>query len=268
MTFSSKDSSFRSVAQGFIFKKKCVNKYEVDREKKFIYTKCRKPMKSPRDRKLHGLSESGAKLVVRRFGREGPVKQERSTGSTDPRVGVRNTPNSDTDTVLDIGTSVEDGDPISGLTVVDIQLSYRALGSGFAKSLQSSRDTRDGEKGAWGAEVGLGADAVNRNTVGNPFLYVGNHTLCLAVVCAVKVVVVNVTLGEGIGLVGSVESGRDEALTEDVVEDTGSEATLLVKDFVYNIPGVDLAGISTNEFLDVVNHDLFELGLVTDLSDP
>jgi hypothetical protein len=81
-------------------------------------------------------------------------------------------------------------------------------------------------------------------------------------------VVVDVALSSGVSLLGSLESNADKVLTEDVVEDAGTEATVLLEHLVDDVPGVDLALEVSHDAADVVLHDSGQGGLVPDGADP
>ena len=75
----------------------------------------------------------------------------------------------------------------------------------------------------------LGANAIDGNTSGDPLLDLGGKTSELGVGGRVKVVVVDVTLSSRVYCLGCLESDTDKVLTEDVVEDTGAKATVLLE---------------------------------------
>ena len=211
------------------------------------------------------LSKSGAEAVVRLLGLEAAVEKQRSGSSADPRVSVANTPDGNTNTVLNIQASSDSSLVVSGSTTLDVKLSHGALGSRLAEKLESSGVVGDGPAAG---QVGLGTNTVNGNTGGNPLLDVASHGLGLSVAGAVEVVVVDVELGLWVGGLGSSESGGDKVLTENVVEDGRAERTVFVEDLVDYVPSIDLAGVGAHELLDVSNHDFLELSLVGDGRDP
>jgi hypothetical protein len=116
--------------------------------------------------------------------------------------------------------------------------------------------------------VGLRADTVDGDTGGPPRLDVLDHGLGLGVVGRVEVVVVDVQLGSGVSLAGGLEGDLDEVLAEDVVEDGGAEAAVLLEHLVDDVPGVDLALVLGQELGDVVLHDAGQGGLVLDGRNP
>ena len=82
----------------------------------------------------------------------------------------------------------------------------------------------------------MGADTVNWDSRGDPFVDVSDHARGdLRVVRDVEIVIVDVELSVGVGSTGSLEGSGDEALTEDVVEDGGAEATIFSEDLVDDV---------------------------------
>ena len=114
----------------------------------------------------------------------------------------------------------------------------------------------------------LAANAVNGNASGAPFLDVLDHTLGLAVVGNIKVVIVDVELGGGVGGTSSLEGNADVVLADDLHPVALTESTILVEDLVGDVPCVDLALVAANDGLDVVLHDRDQGGLVVDVGDP
>ena len=81
-------------------------------------------------------------------------------------------------------------------------------------------------------------------------------------------VVVDVTLRAGVGSLGRLKGNADKVLAEDVVEDAGPEATVLLKHLVDDVPGVDLALEVAHDLADVVLHHRRQGSLVVDLGYP
>lgn len=81
-------------------------------------------------------------------------------------------------------------------------------------------------------------------------------------------VVVDVTLSLGVSLLGRLEGDPDKVLTKDVVEDAGTEATVLLEHLVDDVPSVDLALEVAHHTLDVVLHDGGQGSLVPNLRNP
>lgn len=102
--------------------------------------------------------------------------------------------------------------------------------------------------------MGLGANTINRDPLGNPSLDIANHGLRLCIRCGVEtshcqnytaasglsnlLVVVDVQLRCGIRLLCCLESNPDKGLTKDVVEHTRTEVTVLCKE------SLDAKGVS------------------------
>jgi hypothetical protein len=78
-------------------------------------------------------------------------------------------------------------------------------------------------------------NAIDGDTSGDPLLNLGGKTGELGVGGAVEVVVVDVELSIGSGLLGSVESDADELLTQDLGEDGLTESTVLGEDLVDDV---------------------------------
>lgn len=172
-----------------------------------------------------------AKVVVSSLGLEVGVEQERR-GLLPPAVLVADTPDGDTDAVLEVNASVDGGLVVGGRGTGDVELGDGALADDGAEVLQGSGVLRDGPAAA---QVRLGANTVDGNASGDPLLDLGDHALGLSVVGGVEVVVVDVELSVGVGGTGSLEGSGDEALTEDVVEHGGAEATIFGEDLVDDV---------------------------------
>ena len=78
-------------------------------------------------------------------------------------------------------------------------------------------------------------NAIDGDTSGDPLLDLGGEAGKLGVGGAVEVVVVNVELGVGGGLLSSVESDADELLAQDLGEDGVTEGTVLGEDLVDDV---------------------------------
>lgn len=78
-------------------------------------------------------------------------------------------------------------------------------------------------------------NAIDGDTSGDPLLDLSGEAGKLGVGGAVEVVIVNVELGVGGGLLSSVESDADELLTQDLGEDGVTEGTVLSEDFVDDV---------------------------------
>jgi hypothetical protein len=83
-----------------------------------------------------------------------------------PAVAVRDTPDGDTDALLDVEASVGDGDVVVGTSALDVELGDGdLLDVGASKSLESSRDTRSRVPATGTGQVSLSANAINGNTL-------------------------------------------------------------------------------------------------------
>jgi hypothetical protein len=129
---------------------------------------------------IHGMVEGKGRclravdgvedLSVGRLGLVAGVEQERVTLGP-PGVVVTDTPHGDTNAVLLVHASLDDVGPIGGRSVLDVDLSHGALGSGTAKSSHSS----DRVGTLTGSQVGLRTNTVNGNAGGDPLLDVADH---------------------------------------------------------------------------------------------
>ena len=103
---------------------------------------------------------------------------------------------------------------------------------------------------------GGGTNAVNGDACCDPFLDVGDYACGdFGVAGGVEVVVVDVELRIGVGGSGSLEGDGDKVLAENIIEDRGAHATVLVEDLVHDVPSVDLALVAGNEGCHVVLED-------------
>lgn len=112
------------------------------------------------------------------------VEQKRVTLGP-PRIAVTNTPNGDTDTVVLSQAALDNVSPVRLLRILDVELSNRTLRGSSTESSKSSGHLRT----LAGLQVGLRADAVDRDTGGAPGLYVLDHGLSLGIGCGVEVCV-------------------------------------------------------------------------------
>lgn len=81
----------------------------------------------------------------------------------------------------------------------------------------------------------LAANAVNGNASGAPLLDVFDHTLGLAVVGNIDVVVVDVELGRGVSGTSGLEGNADVVLADDLHPVALPESTVLVEDLVGDV---------------------------------
>jgi hypothetical protein len=209
------------------------------------------------------LCQGGEHSVVGSLGVEVAVEQQ-GVALGPPGVVVTNTPKGDTDAVLLVQASLDNVGPVGLLGVLDVELGDGALWGSSAESSHGSRGlgTLSGDK------MGLGANAINGKTSSPPLLDVLDQALGLAVRGRVQVVVVDVQLGVGVGLAGSLECDPDKVLSKDVVVHTGTEATVLLEHLVDDVPGVNLALVAAHQCVDVVLHHRGQCGLVTNLRNP
>ena len=78
-------------------------------------------------------------------------------------------------------------------------------------------------------------NAIDGDTSGDPLLDLSGETGKLGVGGAVEVIIVDVKLGVGGGLLSSIESDADELLAQDLGEDRVTEGTVLSEDLVDDV---------------------------------
>jgi hypothetical protein len=167
---------------------------------------------------------------------------------------LTNPPARNTDTVLDVQARVLGLEVVGGRSTGNIELGDGTLGSSSAESLHGLLDVFD-------------------------------HTLSLAVVGNVKVVVVDVQLAGRVGRAGSLEGDADVVLADDIEPVALPEGSVLVEDLVHDVLGLlascgsfeeclcaypdeDLALVAAHDGLDVILHHGNQSVLVVDLGDP
>lgn len=151
-----------------------------------------------------------------------------------PRVLVRDTPDSNTDTLRNVKASLGNGSVVGSRGRADVELSDgNLLYTSGSHLLESSLDT----VGGTGVEMGLRTDTVNGDALGDPLLDVSDHTsLELGGVGVVNAVIVDVQLGVGVSSAGSAEGNANELLTQNLSEGRVlAEGTIPVEDLVEDI---------------------------------
>jgi hypothetical protein len=198
---------------------------------------------------------------------------------------VSDAPARDTNTVADVQARVLGLEVVGGRSTGNIELGDGTLGSSSAESPHGLLDTLGTGPAAAGGKVHLGADAVDGNAGGAPLLDVFDHTLSLAVVGNVKVVVVDVQLAGGVGRASSLEGNADVVLADDVEPVALPEGSVFVEDLVHHVLGLlafcrsfreplcaypdeDLALVAAHDGPDVSLHHGNQSVLVVDLGDP
>lgn len=117
--------------------------------------------------------------------------------------------------------------------------------------------------------MALGADTVNWNSRGNPFVDVSDHTRGnLRVVGDVEIVIVDVELSGRVGGASGAEGNANEVLAEHTAENAIPEFAVLGKDLVDNVPVKDLAFVVGHNAGYVVLDDGRQGVAVVDLADP
>jgi hypothetical protein len=174
--------------------------------------------------------QNAANSIVGRLSLETSIKHQRAVLGA-PAVLIANAPNRNTNTVLDIQTSLDNRLVITRARTRNIELRDGAL---LGDSAQRGKCGLDAS-GLAGAQVGLGADAVDGDAGGGPGFDLGGHAFGFAVRGAVEVVVVDVEFCGGVGGLGGFEGELDEGFAEDVVEDGGAEGAVFGEDLVDDV---------------------------------
>ena len=104
------------------------------------------------------------------------VEQQRVTRRP-PRVAVTNTPDGDTNTISLVQASLDHISLVRLLSILNVDLSQRTLGSSSAESGHGSR--RIGSLA--GGQVTLRTNTVDGDARGDPLLDVADHALCLRI---------------------------------------------------------------------------------------
>jgi hypothetical protein len=217
------------------------------------------------DNRLQSIDES----VVSSLGLVVAVVEKRVVRSS-PRVLVRDTPDSDADTLGDLETSVHDSEVIAGSGTSNVKLGDgNLLDVGSSKGLEGGGESRGWVPATGGSKMGLRTDTVDGDTLRHPFVDLLDHSAGkLSVVGVVEVVVVDVQLGGGISGASSAEGNTDEVLAEDSTKDAITERAVLSKDLVDNVPLEDLALVAGDHGLDVVLDNGGQSRSVADVLDP
>lgn len=196
--------------------------------------------------------------------------------SRNPRVLVRDTPDSDTNTSLNIHARANHASVSSSVSVqlllvsrsvhADIKLSVSNIDVELGEAVKNrgelgarrSRCVLSGS--ALAGHVSLKTNTVNAKTVGLDELGDANSTLSLGTT-VLKVVVVVVEFGSRVGSKSHAESNRNESFTNDAVENAVTVSSVLVESLVDDIPVRALALVTAHDSIDVVAHDRLQ-GLV------
>jgi hypothetical protein len=197
------------------------------------------------------------------------VKQERIIARS-PAVLIRNTPNSDADTLGNTNTPIDDSPVVTGRSTRDIKLSDGNLRDvGGSKRSQSSWDTRRWVPSTGSGQVSLCSDTIDGDTLRQPLVNVSNHTRCdLGVGSDIKIVVIDIEFGIWISGASSAESNTNEVLTENTAEDTVTEVSILSEDLVDDVPVGNLSFVAGDQCSNVVLNDRRQGVAVADCTDP
>jgi len=134
-----------------------------------------------------------------------------------------------------------------------------------------------GEGGKWGGEgwdgtvannqVSLSTNTMDGDTTADETVDQSNEVGELGA-RVVQVVIVKVQLCAGVGSSGGLEGNINELLAEKPVEDGVTECTVVLEDFVENVPVHDLALILGHDGGDVVLNDLGQGSSIGNVGDP
>lgn len=146
---------------------------------------------------------------------------------------ITNTPDGDTNALGRLEAALDNGDVVSGVVVLDIELRHGDL----LDVDSGERLDGVGERLALaGLEMALRADAVDGDAGLEPLGDVRDHALDeLGVVGPVEVVVVDVEHAGGVDGAGGLEGDAHKVLAEDVGEDRGAQRAVLVEHLVDDI---------------------------------
>lgn len=183
-----------------------------------------------------GLHESCEKRVSIAF----CTRKSICSGTSTYRI--TNTPNSDTDTLGLVQTSLGDSSIIASVVTLDIELRDRnLLYIGSSKRLDGGGEVA----AASSIDVALSTNAVDGYAGSHPLVDVLDHACgYLGVVGAVEVVVVDVKLSVRVSCPGCLEGDRDHVFAEDLVEDAAAEGAVFIEDFVGDVLSVRSCPVS------------------------
>ena len=150
---------------------------------------------------------------------------------------VSNPPTRNTNAVLDVQARVLGLEVVGGRSTGNVELGDGTLGSSSAESLHGVLHVVGARPATAVGKVHLGTDAVDGNAGGAPLLDVLDHTLGLAVVGDVKVVVVDVQLAGGVGRASSLKGNANVVLADDIEPVALPEGSVFVEDLVHNVLG-------------------------------
>src|SRR5687768_8252867 len=112
--------------------------------------------------------------------------------------------------------------------------------------------------------MSLGSNAINWNTTSLQPSDQRNESINLST-RPIQIVVVDVELCVRVCSPCGLEGKIDELFAEEFIEDAVAKGSILFKDLVDDIPGVDLALITSHHCFNVVLHDGSERGGVVDV---
>ena len=148
---------------------------------------------------------------------------------------VSNPPTRNTNAVLDVQARVLGLEVVGGRSTGNVELGDGTLGSSSAESLHGVLHVVGARPATAVGKVHLGTDAVDGNAGGAPLLDVLDHTLGLAVVGDVKVVIIDVELGRRVSGTSGLEGDADVVLADDLQPVALPESTVLVEDLVGDV---------------------------------
>jgi hypothetical protein len=152
------------------------------------------------------LNKQATDTVVRSLGLRTPVEQKWLIARP-PAVGISNTPNSHTNTVSNIQTSLDRSLVVRCRSTLDVKLSDGTLAHIRTHALQRTGEVGDGPVVG---QVRLRTDTIDGNTSGDPALHSGCEAAGLGVASGIEIVVVDVELCARISGPGCAEGDADE----------------------------------------------------------
>lgn len=197
--------------------------------------------------------------------------EEKRVLAGSPTLLIRNTPDSDTNTLRNLKTTVHDGQIVVGSGPSNVELGDgNLLDVGGSKSSQGSGSARGRVPSTGSGQVRLTADTIDGNALREPLVDVLNHTLGqFSVIGIVNVVVIDVELSIWISGTCSAESNTDKVLSENPGENTiSTEVAVLAEDLINNIPVDNLALVMGHNIGNVVLDDRSQGVTIVDILYP
>jgi len=180
--------------------------------------------------------QDGADSIVRRLSLE-PIIEEQRVLPLAPAIRIADAPNRNAHAVLHIQAPLNRRLVLASRRIRNIEFRDRALVDDGAQRLQRRRVLCSRPRGA---QVRLRADAVDGHAGGDPGLDFGHHARGLGVRGRVEVVVVDVEFCFRVGGARGFKGDADKVFAENVEEYRGTEAPVLIQDFIGYVLGLVL----------------------------